>query len=61
MTAARALIVADGHAMWHDGILHTDGNLFAYHRFIRNERTATFVHLPNPNVIRVEVERADAR
>lgn len=52
MTAARALII-ERHAMWHDGIL--DGDLFAYHRFVANQRVARVVRTDDRNVIRVEV------
>ena len=51
MTVARALIHADGYAMWHDGILDPTGELFAYHAFVRNQRVARVIPVADINVV----------
>lgn len=56
MTAARALIHADGYAMWWDGILHNAGEMFTYRRFVRNELVLRSIPTDDRNVIRIEAE-----
>ncbi len=58
MTPARALIHDSGFVAWHTGV--SDGESFAYHRFVKCHRVPRVLPVDHPDVLRVEAVSVDA-